>query len=90
MHSLFVLIFFWSTFSIECNYGHLQKRQILTSSCTGTPCANGGRCVSVLSNLFACICQPGFTGPTCTLTSNVTAGPLNPICPNGLVCLNGE
>lgn len=90
MYSFFVLIFFWSAFSIEFNYGHLQKREILPSSCPGTPCANGGKCVSISPSLFACICQAGFTGPTCTLISNVTAAPPNPICPNGLVCLNGE
>ena len=89
-----ILILVCSACLIECvlsdHNRHLKKRQIGASICLGTPCANGGKCVSLSTTMFSCICLTGFSGPTCTLTSGVTSAPILSTCPNGLACLNGR
>ncbi|XP_056152466.1 protein delta homolog 1 [Lampris incognitus] len=35
--------------------------------CNGEPCANGGMCVGHPNGAYHCVCQKGFTGPTCSL-----------------------
>ena len=93
-YSGWISFFLIKTLLIETNNGlrhHIDKRQIVISSCSRTPCANGGTCISISSNMFACICTGSFTGPTCTLNSgSVTSTPLSSMCPNGVKCLNGK
>ena len=39
----------------------------LDSVCDANTCQNGGTCRQVAPTMAECLCQRGFTGPTCNL-----------------------
>lgn len=51
--------------------------------CDPNPCENGGECVQAGGG-FTCVCQPGFSGPTCEMVDEDPCDP-NP-CENDGTC----
>lgn len=53
--------------------------QIATSSCSDSPCQNGGKCMDTPTAFF-CSCLPGWTGTICDIE-------IKPC--DGVHCFNG-
>lgn len=39
----------------------------IASVCSTSTCQNGGTCRQIAPTMAECLCQTGFTGPTCNL-----------------------
>ncbi|XP_030844550.1 uncharacterized protein LOC579853 isoform X8 [Strongylocentrotus purpuratus] len=64
-------------------YGEGPFRDI--NACSPDPCENGGICNDGV-NTFTCVCDPGYTGPTCgTDINDCSPDP----CENGGTCSDG-
>ncbi|XP_061187045.1 neurogenic locus notch homolog protein 1-like [Saccostrea echinata] len=56
--------------------------------CSGSPCLNGGRCLSSSNGQsYLCSCPPGYQGPRCQIDENEC---LSSPCMNGGICLDGK
>jgi Notch-like protein len=54
----------------------------VASVCSINTCQNGGTCRQIAPTIAECLCQTGFTGPTCSLGDSCTTLP----CKNGGGC----
>ena len=50
----------------SCKILYINRLFSDVDECLRNPCYNGGNCSNTVGS-FECICQPGWTGPTCLI-----------------------